>query len=236
MKKTGCILMAAVLMALILACRGAGKILKSSFTETTAGVPDSGTKKRLVVLDAGHGGMDCGKVGANGIEEKEVNLKITKLTEKFLTQDGIDVVLTRTDDERLADSQVEDLEKRVEIMNESEAALVVSIHQNSYSDPSVSGAQVFYCMGSEEGEAAAGLLQEMLNEMNPEHQKEIKANDTYYILKNTRVPVVIVECGFLSNYEEAEKLAGEEYQTIVAEVVADGVVSYIESGEELFSR
>ena len=72
--------------------------------------------------------------------------------------------------------------------------------------------------------------------MNPEHQKEIKANDTYYILKNTRVPVVIVECGFLSNYEEAEKLAGEEYQTIVAEVVADGVVSYIESGEELFSR
>ena len=95
MKKTGCILMAAVLMALILACRGAGKILKSSFTETTAGVPDSGTKKRLVVLDAGHGGMDCGKVGANGIEEKEVNLKITKLTEKFLTQDGIDVVLTR---------------------------------------------------------------------------------------------------------------------------------------------
>jgi len=121
-------------------------------------------------------------------------------------------------------------------MNESEAALVVSIHQNSYSDPSVSGAQVFYCTGSEEGEAAAGLLQEKLNEMNPEHQKEIKANDTYYILKNTRVPVVIVECGFLSNYEEAEKLAGEEYQTIVAEVVADGVVPYIESGEELFSR
>ena len=230
MKKTGCILMAAVLMALILACRGAGKILKSSFTETTAGVPDSGTKKRLVVLDAGHGGMDCGKVGANGIEEKEVNLKITKLTEKFLTQDGIDVVLTRTDDERLADSQVEDLEKRIEIMNESEAA------QNSYSDPSVSGAQVFYYTGSEEGETAADLLQEKLNEMNPDHQKEIKANDTYYILKNTRVPVVIVECGFLSNYEEAEKLAGEEYQTMVAEVVAGGIKSYVEAGTEELPR
>ena len=82
------------------------------------------------------------------------------------------MVLTRTDDERLADSQVEDLEKRIEIMNESEAALVVSIHQNSYSDPSVSGAQVFYYTGSEEGETAADLLQEKLNEMNPDHQKE----------------------------------------------------------------
>ena len=190
-------------------------------------VGEAEKKEKVVILDAGHGGSDSGKVGINGAKEKEINLKITKCIKDLLEKEGVQVVLTREEDEQLAESKVEDLKCRVKLMNDTKPALAVSIHQNSYHEENVFGAQVFYYRTSLEGEKAAGMLQDALQQVNPKNTKKIKANDTYYILKKTEVPTVIVECGFLSNYEEAQKLVEEDYQTSVAEAVTEGILSYI---------
>lgn len=181
----------------------------------------------LIILDAGHGGLDSGKIGINDQEEKDINLKIALKIKKLLEEQGISVMMTRSADERFSETQTEDLKARTEIMNRSNAALAVSIHQNSFRDSSVSGAQVFYYPDSDEGRKAADAIQEELNDMQPDNRKEVKANDTYYILKNTEIPVVIVECGFLSNYTEAEKLADDSYQSVVAGTVVRGILQYI---------
>lgn len=181
----------------------------------------------LIILDAGHGGLDSGKIGINDQEEKDINLKIALKIKKLLEEQGISVMMTRSADKRLSETQTEDLKARTEIMNRSNAALAVSIHQNSFRDSSVSGAQVFYYPDSDEGRKAADAIQEELNDMQPDNRKEVKANDTYYILKNTEIPVVIVECGFLSNYTEAEKLADDSYQSVVAGTVVRGILQYI---------
>ncbi|MCC2255304.1 N-acetylmuramoyl-L-alanine amidase [Ruminococcus sp. CLA-AA-H200] len=227
-KKAGVILLMAVLAAVMLICHSAGQRLLEGVKKTSETSGRAGRMSdQLVVLDPGHGGMDCGKQGVNGIEEKEVNLKISLQIKEILKKENIDVVLTREDDDRLADTQRADLEERVSIMNTLKPDLAVSIHQNSYSDAGVKGAQVFYYEGSEAGEEAAGAVQEKLNQIDPKKAREVKANSTYYILKNADVPVIIAECGFLSNPEEAELLAEEEYQRTVAEAVASGVVLWL---------
>ena len=182
---------------------------------------------RIVVLDAGHGGTDSGKVGINGVKEKDINLTITNSVKKILEKENIQVIMTRETDEQLAQSKVEDLKYRVSLMNEKKPSLAVSIHQNSYHEENVFGAQVFYYKTSTEGEKAAAVIQEALQEVNPENTKKIKANDTYYLLKKTEVPTVIVECGFLSNYAEAEKLVSEDYQKKLAEAVTKGILQYL---------
>ena len=182
--------------------------------------------KRTVVVDAGHGGPDGGKTGVNGKLEKELNLIIAEKVKKHLEEEGIEVIMTREEDGWLAESRIGDLKERVRIMNESKADLAVSIHQNSYHEESVFGAQVFYYTTSGEGKAAAEILQNELLEIDPENKKREKANNTYYILKKTEVPTVIVECGFLSNHKEAEKLSDEEYQGKIAEAVVKGIKSF----------
>ena len=126
---------------------------------------------------------------------------------------------------------MEDLKARTALVNKEKPDLVVSIHQNSYHEESVSGAQVFYYTDSEQSKRAAELIQEALQEMDPENTKQAKGNNTYYILKKTEVPVVITECGFLSNYEEADKLADGEYQQELAEAVVKGILRYLEMDE-----
>ena len=138
-----------------------------------------------------------------------------------------------TDDRNLADAnatneKISDMKQRVAKMNSEQPDAVISIHQNSYTDSSVKGAQVFYYSHSREGEAVAKILQESLQEIDPENHRQAKANETYYLLRRTKVPTVIVECGFLTNPEEAEKLSGEEYQEQVAEAVAKGIAKCLE--------
>ena len=120
------------------------------------------------------------------------------------------------------------MQARVKMINETKPVLTVSIHQNSYEDPEIHGAQVFYYSHSREGEAVAKILQESLQEIDPENHRRAKANETYYLLRRTKVPTVIVECGFLTNPKEAEKLSGEEYQEQVAEAVAKGIAKCLE--------
>ena len=214
------------LAGLMVLCHMAGMKLESRMKEGETRETFKLSDKTQVILDAGHGGIDVGKTGVNGEKEKDINLEISKKIKKFLSDSNVTVKMTREGDERLADSQREDLKARTDIMNDG-ALLAVSIHQNSYRDPAVSGAQVFYYTDSEEGRTAAGMIQAELNALAPDNEKEIRANDSYYILKNTRIPTVIVECGFLSSYTEAEKLADDEYQNRIAEAVSEGILQYI---------
>lgn len=187
-------------------------------------------KKVQVVLDAGHGGSDPGKIGLNQLLEKDINLKITWKIKEYLESKDIVTVLTREEDKGLGTTgdgskKTEDMQARVKKINETAPDLAVSIHQNSYPEPEIHGAQVFYYGHSQEGEKMAKILQESLREIDPENHRQAKANETYYLLKRTKVPTVIVECGFLTNPEEAEKLSGEAYQDQVAEAVAKGIIA-----------
>lgn len=192
--------------------------------EQVSGKADAGN---LVVIDSGHGGKDPGKVGVNGVNEADVNLKIAQKLKKILEAKGVTVIMTREDEGSLAGSKSEDMQKRVSIINEKKPALAVSVHQNSYSSEEVHGAQVFYYTNSAEGEKAARIMQEALLDVDGDNKRKEKANDTYYMLKRTDVPVIIVECGFLSNRAEADLLVTEEYQDRLAEAIAKGILEYM---------
>lgn len=186
----------------------------------------------IVVIDVGHGGKDPGKVGVNQMLEKDINLQVALKLEKFLQQSDLLVILTRRDDTGLYDEdadnkKVQDMRRRIALIEEVNADLVVSIHQNSYKDGSVRGPQCFFYSGSVEGERIAQLLQEQLNEgMKVERPREAKANDSYYMLKKSTVPTVIAECGFLSNQEEAALLSSESYQEKLAWNLYLGILQY----------
>ena len=189
--------------------------------------------ERTVVIDAGHGGDDPGKVGVNGALEKDINLQIAKLVKQYLEANDISVVMTREDDDGLYDrnasnKKVQDMKRRVEIIEEANPALTVSIHQNSYPEEYVHGAQVFYYAGSKEGLALAECLQQRLVQgVDIENRRQVKANSSYYLLKKTPTPIAIVECGFLSNVAEAEKLCDEDYQKELAWEISTGIIQYL---------
>lgn len=187
-----------------------------------------------VVVDAGHGGNDPGKVGNKGLLEKDVNLEIAGLLERRLSEAGINVVMTRREDVRLGEENVsnekmEDLNERLRIISECSPVLVVSIHQNSFTDAAVRGPQVFYHGNSAEGKRAAECIQEKLNGMEEVTSPRVsKSNDTYYLLKKTEAPMVIAECAFLSNPAEEELLGTEAYREAVADAITAGVLEYLD--------
>ncbi|BCN32820.1 N-acetylmuramoyl-L-alanine amidase CwlD [Anaeromicropila herbilytica] len=196
-------------------------------------IPDNDVNKVTVYLDAGHGGFDPGKVGVNQALEKDINLSITLKLKAFLEQNGINVIMTREDDRGLyqesdTNKKMADLKKRVELINESDAVIAVSIHQNSFPQENVKGAQVFYHQLSAEGKELAEILQEQIKQSIADGNKRVaKPNDSYYMLKKSRCPLVIVECGFLSNYTEASLLCDEGYQTKMAWAIQTGIMSYL---------
>ena len=183
-------------------------------------------KKVVVVIDAGHGGHDPGKVGVNDALEKDINLQIAEKVKKYLEKNEIEVVMTREDDV-MEDTKLEDMKKRVALINKTNPVITVSIHQNSYSDPNVKGAQVFFFTGSEVSKEAASLMQEELRKIDSENIRQIKGNNEFYMLKKTEVPTIIVECGFLSNPGEAEKLVSEEYQEQMAQAICSGIMTWL---------
>lgn len=210
----------------------AGLLFAGDKVRTYVSVQQENVRRNLVVLDPGHGGRDPGKVGAQGEQEKDINLAISLKVKERLEKDGMEVVMTREKDVMLADEdasnkKLEDLNNRISIINERQPAVAVSIHQNSYSDASVKGAQVFYFTHSDKGKQAAEAMQKELLEFDQANTRKIKANDTYYLLKKTEVPTVIVECGFLSCPEEAALLTDEAYQKKLAEAIAKGIESWV---------
>ena len=207
-----------------------------SFTETELEPkPYSGM---IIVIDAGHGGKDPGKVGANGTLEKDINLEIALLLKELLEEDGVTVVMTRqTDtglyDENSSNKKMQDLKGRLAIIGESRADLVVSIHQNSFSDASVCGPQVFYYEGSKQGESAAMLVQNALNtELEIARPRTQKSNDNYFLLTRCSQIMIIAECGFLSNPDEEKLLNDKAYRQRIAEALRKGIYEYFDTVKE----
>ena len=186
-----------------------------------------------VVIDVGHGGVDSGKVSKDGILEKDVNLAIAKKLKVLLEQEDVSVILTRDSDTGLyregdSNKKVADLQNRCALIEKLVPDCTVSIHQNSFPEPEVKGAQVFYYGQSAEGEALAKLIQESLvQRVDPDNHRQAKANESYYLLKRTVSPTVIVECGFLSNPTEAALLTSEEYQNRLVWAIHMGVMEYL---------
>ena len=191
------------------------------------------TTKHMVVLDAGHGGMDPGKVGVDGTLEKDINLSLVYKLKDMLEAADVTVVLTRVGDEGLyqendTNKKRADMAARCQLIEAQEPDLAVSIHQNSYHEEAVKGAQVFYYEKSKEGQRLAQILQKGFDRvLGEENTRQAKANDQYYLLLHTSCPVVIVECGFLSNWEEAVKLSDEGYQETLAWAIHLGILQYL---------
>lgn len=197
---------------------------------------------QVIALDAGHGGRDGGAVSASGIVEKDVTLAISLQLRDYLQEAGAAVVMTREDDRELSDPKVkggmkrQDLTKRVEIVNESEADLMISIHLNAIGSPRWSGAQTFYQPKRDEAhETLAVLIQDELVRNLENTDRVAKALDRNILLmRNVKMPAALVEVGFLSNPQEASLLNTESYQKKVAASVYQGILRYA-SGEKLGS-
>lgn len=191
------------------------------------------SSRRRVVIDAGHGGFDPGKIGVNGELEKDINLSIALWLKMFLEANDVEVVLTRQNQEGLYDAdasnkKIQDMERRVVLIEQAQPELTVSIHQNSYPESYVHGAQTFYHAESRTGKELASMLQtRLVQDLEPENTRQIKADSSYYLLKHTSCPVVIVECGFLSNEAEARRLADSYFQEKVAWSLHLGILQYL---------
>lgn len=184
-------------------------------------------RKHCIIVDAGHGGVDGGASSCTGILESTYNLQISLRLNDLLHLLGYDTIMVRTADvsvytkgETIAQKKVSDLKERVRIVNEAENGILISIHQNHFSDSRYSGAQVFY--GSEQGSEllAKKMQRNLIDTLNPESHRECKKSEGIYIMEHISRPGILVECGFLSNPEEEAKLRSDNYQKKMCCVIA----------------
>lgn len=197
------------------------------------GQNESSSDGLSIVIDAGHGGIDPGKVGINDALEKDINLALAlKLRDKF-SQDSIRIILTRDSDTGLysegsTNKKAEDMQTRCKIISDASPIFTVSLHQNSYPSPEVCGAQVFYFGQSQDGKKLADMIQDsLISNVDPDNHRIAKANESYYLLKKTPTPTVIVECGFLSNPTEANLLLTDDYQNQLVDAIYNGIQNYL---------
>lgn len=172
------------------------------------------------------------------LKEKDLNLTIAKMLRTYLEKEGFYVEMTRTEDKGLyqegsRNKKAQDMQNRVAFIAEKTPLLTVSIHQNSYPDPSVKGPQVFYYADSVEGEKLAGCIQSQMNDkLETEPPREAKGNTSYYLLKKSSGVLNIIECGFMTNPQEAANLQEKGYQQKVVEAIGSGITDYLQGKEE----
>lgn len=193
---------------------------------------------RTIILDAGHGGEDGGAVSSDGVVEKDINLSIALKLRDILEASGYNVIMTREKDIAIYDDDAEslrekkrsDLHNRLDIIekNSGENTVFVSIHQNKFPDAKYHGTQVFYSKHDPKSMDLAGAVRKSVTQfLQPDNTREIKeANKKIYLLNNAQIPAIVVECGFLSNPEECEKLSDKNYQSEMAFSVYCGLIDY----------
>ena len=222
---------------LMVACLFISAFLLARASAALTSSRHAASSKTCIVLDAGHGGSDPGKVGCNDALEKDINLSIVLKLKTLFENKGYKVVLTRSDDTVPADEnsrsvKVEDLRNRVKLITDTNPVMTISIHQNSMPDhPSVHGAQVFYNAVSPGGELGMTVQGALNGAVNAGNEKNARAIDsTIYLMKNVRCPAILIECGFLSNPAETQLLLTDEYQVKLAACIAAGLLQYHTEG------
>ncbi len=206
----------------------------------TSSPPSSGTPTSppTVVIDAGHGGEDGGTSSASGLVEKDVNLALAFQLRDLLELNGIPTIMTRTEDILLYNRNVDfkgrkkvlDLAARSAIANNTPNCILVSIHMNAYPDPQYHGLQVWYSPHDEDSKLLAELVQNNAKTLQPDNHRGIKASGSnIYLLHHATYPAILVECGFLSNPQEAANLSKDAYRRALAMVIFQGIMAYIGS-------
>jgi N-acetylmuramoyl-L-alanine amidase len=216
-------------------------ILQHNFSENNSwkswNLPLSG---KIILLDAGHGGPDGG-AGTGKTLEKDIALEISLKVRDYLQEQGALVIMTRETDKDLADPdtrgysrrKVEDLKKRLKMINSSDNDLFVSIHLNAIPSARWSGAQTFYAPHHKENARAAKFIQEELRKNLENTTRKAKPINNVFILKHAKKPGILVEVGFLSNPTEKELLKTEPYQKKVAASINNGIMRYFTNEKEL---
>lgn len=216
------------LLFAILMITSASEFELSVSSDTVKTLPD-------LIIDAGHGGEDGGAVSDSGVLEKDINLLIANDTADLLFLFGFDVTKTRSDDTALSTSgdtvrarKVDDMKKRLEIFNSSDNNVVISIHQNKFTESKYHGTQIFYSPNNDESKILAENIKFSVKSLlQPENERECKKADSgIYLLNNTDKPAVIVECGFISNDEELKKLLTDSYQKQMSYSIVTGFLDY----------
>lgn len=213
----------------------------SAYNNLSEAVSPNSSNNPTIIIDPGHGGDDGGAT-ANDITEKDVNLAISNILADLLKVNGYNVQMTRTDDtsietegNTLRERKVSDMKNRLKIYNSNENNVVISIHQNKFEQEKYYGAQIFYSTNNENSsDLAETVKNSIVNLIQPENTRECKkATKDIYLLYNSKVPSIIVECGFLSNPTEAQKLSTEIYQKQMAFSIYLGIADYLNSVENL---
>lgn len=190
--------------------------------------------RRCIIIDAGHGGEDGGATSCTGVLESSINLQIALRLDDLMHLLGYDTAMVRTTDvsvytqgDTIAARKASDLKERVKLVNETENALLISIHQNQFSQSQYSGAQVFYPSTPGSEELAKVLQNDLVTVLNPGSNRQAKKASGIYLLEHIECTGVLVECGFLSNPEEEAKLRNDDYQKMLCSVIASTVSSFI---------
>ena len=193
--------------------------------------------KRIIILDAGHGGEDPGAIGVTGVYEKDLNLALALEVGRILEEKGYIVIYTRTEDKLLYNEdqnikgirKISDLKNRCKAANKYPDSVFVSIHMNSFGDGKYSGLQVYYSPEDEGSRLLADKIQSSVkNSLQKENNRTVKQGDGMYLLENTEPTSVLIECGFLTNKAECEKLSQKEYQKELSFAIVCGIIEYIE--------
>lgn len=219
----------AVILVLAIASGGSRAV-------TVAVQNGSVSRKHYVVIDPGHGGIDGGATSCTGVLESQLNLEISLRLNDLFHLLGYETVMIRntdtsvyTEGNTIATQKISDLKERVRIVNETPGAILVSIHQNTFSDGQYSGAQVFYDSAGQGKVLATQLQQQLVSSLNSGSKRQEKKGSGIYLLEHIQKPAVLVECGFLSNAQEEAKLRNADYQQKLCCVIASVVSCYLQN-------
>ena len=209
-----------------------------SRNEDLAQSTDSLPFEKIIILDAGHGGEDCGAVGVSGVYEKDLNMAVANTVAEMLEKEGYLVVLTRSEDKLLYGEdedvkgirKISDLKNRCKIAESYPDSIFVSIHMNSFGDAKYSGLQVYYSTKNEGSGILATSIQNKVRELlQPNNNRKTKPGNGIYVLENIPNDAVLIECGFLTNAEECKNLSEKEYQKQLSFSIVCGIIEYVKS-------
>lgn len=219
----------AVILVLAIASGGSRAV-------TTAVQNGSVPRAHCIVIDPGHGGIDGGATSCTGVSESRLNLEISLRLNDLFHLLGYETVMIRTTDtsvytegNTIATQKLSDLKERVRIVNETTGAILVSIHQNTFSDSRYSGAQVFFDTAGQGKDLAKQLQQQLVSSLDSDSKRQEKKGKGIYLLEHSEKPAVLVECGFLSNPEEEAMLRSERHQQNLCCVIVSAVSCYLQN-------